>query len=68
MIIQHIDNMHQGPVIVRDDNPRFETPDTLGEYRWYVSDVLDPRILQYLVLIIIYKIAPKSIKIYGERD
>jgi hypothetical protein len=68
MIIEHINNVHQGPVVVRSTQPWLETPDTLGKYRRYVLYVPDPGIVHYLFLIVIYKIAGKGIEINGEGD
>jgi hypothetical protein len=45
-----------------------ETPDAFGQYRRYVSDISDPRIVHYLGLIDINKISGQRIEIYGERD
>ncbi len=68
MIIEHINKVHQRSVVVRRNYPWFEIPYTLGEYRRYVPDVPEPRILHYLYLIVIYKITKKGVEIYGERD
>lgn len=68
MIIDNINNVHQGSVVIRDNYAWSKTPDTLGKYRWYVPDIPDPRIVHYLQLIVIYKTIEKGVEIYGEGD
>ena len=48
MIIEHVDNVHERPVVVRDERFPFETPDILGKYDRYVSDLPDPGIFHDL--------------------
>ena len=66
MVIEHKNNVHQRPVVVRSVVPRKETPDTFGKYRRYVPYLRDPRIFHNLVLVVIYKKARKSVGKYGE--
>jgi hypothetical protein len=66
IIIDHIKNVHEGPVVIRDNWPCLETPNTLGEYRRYIPYIPDPWILQYLVHIVIHKIAGKGSEINRE--
>jgi hypothetical protein len=66
MIIEHVDDVHQGPIVVRGNYPWFEIPDTRREYRRYVSDIPDPRIVHYLEYIVIYKSAGKCVEVYSK--
>jgi hypothetical protein len=66
MIIEHIDDVHEGPIVVRDDGSCLETPDTFGKYRRYAVNVPDPWIFHYLAHVVVYKIAEKGVEIYGE--
>ena len=64
VIINHIHNMNQRSVIVRSTTA--ELPETLKKYFRYKLYVSNPMVLQYLVLIVIYKIAGKGVEIYGK--
>lgn len=65
MIIEHINDVHHGSIVVRSALPWLETPDTFGKYRRYVSDIPDPGIVHYLGCIVIYKISEKGVTIYS---
>jgi hypothetical protein len=48
MIIEHINNVDQGPVIVRDGPCLEKTPEVRGEYSRYVPYISEPGIVHYL--------------------
>jgi hypothetical protein len=45
MIIEHINDVHERSIIVRNDRILYKTPDTLGKYFRKVSYICNPSII-----------------------